>query len=255
MTHHTRDHDPTGRNGWLLHPPDPDAPTRLFCFPYLGAGASLYHRWPRRFGSTEVCLIQPPGRDNRLVEPPYRDYPALAADLVTYLRPYLDRPYGLFAHCNSVFAAFVTVRRLAGVGAPPPVRFFASSMVAPHQVPFGSVLDIPVDRLDRVVAQVMRARGVEPTPELVELSLDAMVADVQAYRDFPGAPPGPMPCPVTVLAWQDDKEVPPGLTTGWTEHGECRRVILDGDHWSFLRAPPQLLAEIGVDLAAGSRRS
>nr|AIS85365.1 thioesterase involved in non-ribosomal peptide synthesis [Verrucosispora sp. MS100047] len=240
--------DAARANGWLLRPVSGDPAARLFCLPYLGAGASMYHRWPRRIGEVEVCLLQPPGRENRLLEPAHQAYEPFAEDLLAAVEPLLDRPYALFAHCNSVFAAYVVALRLAAAGHRPR-RFFASSMVAPDQVPFGSLLDVPADRLPEVVADLMRARGTEPSPEIVELAMEAVESDLRAYRDFGGAAPAPMPCPVTVLSWRDDRTVPPSLTTGWTRFGQDRAVSLDGDHWAFLDPSPALLRIIAEDLA------
>ncbi|MCM4083115.1 thioesterase II family protein [Paractinoplanes hotanensis] len=226
---------------WLLHPPAPDSARRLFCLPYLGAGASMYHRWPRMIGDTEVCLLQPPGRENRLVEAPHETYPAFAGDAFTALRPLLDRPYTIFAHCNSVFAGLALVLHMMTRGAPAPRRFVASSMVAPDEVPFGGVLDVPEEELPGVVTAMMRARGLTPTPEMVELAMDAVRGDLRAYRDFRGLPPGPLPFPVTVLRWQDDGIVPPALTAGWRRFGEVREVDLPGDHWAMLEPGPEML--------------
>ncbi|MBX7266323.1 thioesterase [Micromonospora sp. Llam7] len=240
--------DATRANGWLLRPVEGDPATRLFCLPYLGAGASMYHRWPRRIGDVEVCLLQPPGRENRLLEPAYEAYGPFAEDLLAAIEPLLDRPYAIFAHCNSVFAAYVVAVRLAAAGHPPR-RFFASSMVAPDEVPFGSLLDVPADRLPEVVAELVRARGVEPSPEIVELAMEAVEGDLRAYRGFGGAAPGSMPCPVTVLSWRGDRTVPPSLTAGWARFGRDRAVTLDGHHWAFLDPSPALLRVIDEDLA------
>ncbi len=58
---------------WILGPPpDPSAKVRLFCFPYAGAGASVFHGWQAALrGGIAVCPVQPPGRENRLREPAF----------------------------------------------------------------------------------------------------------------------------------------------------------------------------------------
>jgi len=239
------------RGRWLLRQPAPDAESRLFCFPYVGTGASMFHAWPRRIGAVEVCPIQLPGRENRMREPGCQTYDELIDGLVPFLAPSLDRPYGLFGHCSSAFLGFETARRLVDMGLPPPARLIVSSMVPPHQPRFGSILQVAEEDLGRETEAMMRARGLEPTPDILEVAVAAMRDDVRAYRRYQGVPAaGPLPFPVTVLAWGGDTYVDAGWTAGWAAYGEVRRVVLDGDHWSFLAPPPDMLTEIERDLAA-----
>src|SRR3990172_3116030 len=53
--------------------PNPDAALRLFCFPYAGAGASLFRAWGNAFPpEVDVCSVQLPGRETRLAGPAVR---------------------------------------------------------------------------------------------------------------------------------------------------------------------------------------
>jgi medium-chain acyl-[acyl-carrier-protein] hydrolase len=58
-------------DSWVICPkPQPRASLRLFCFAYAGGGASAFHKWLQLVpAEIEVCLIQLPGRENRLIEP------------------------------------------------------------------------------------------------------------------------------------------------------------------------------------------
>ena len=59
-------------SSWLTCPqPNPQAKMRLFCFPYAGGSAQLYHKWAARLPSAvEVCPVQLPGRESM---PPWCD--------------------------------------------------------------------------------------------------------------------------------------------------------------------------------------
>src|SRR5262245_61029676 len=105
---------------WLLRRPSADAAARVFCFPHSGVGASMYHRWPRRIGSIEVCLIQRPARENRIREPHYETYEALASALADYLPPYLDKPFGFFGHCGGALPGVELAHQLHAAGLPAP---------------------------------------------------------------------------------------------------------------------------------------
>src|SRR5258708_8406714 len=128
---------PVRKPRWLLRQPDPDVGVRLFCFPYSGSGATMYERWPRRLGDAEVCLVQPPGRQNRIREPHYETYQRLAAELIEFLSPYLDRPFAFFGHCSGALPGVEVTRHLAAAGLPLPRRLFPSAPVAPPHRPHG----------------------------------------------------------------------------------------------------------------------
>ena len=79
--------------------PNPGVTLRLFCFPYAGAGASVYRRWRARLPTwIHLCPIQLPGREERIREAPFTNMDALCAALLPALAPYLDMPVALFGH-------------------------------------------------------------------------------------------------------------------------------------------------------------
>jgi surfactin synthase thioesterase subunit len=234
---------------WLLRRPDSAATCRIFCFPYSGVGASMYARWPARVGPAEVCPVQPPGRENRLNEPHFGTFEELAEQLVPQLRPYLDRPFAFFGHCSSALAGFVTATRLVRAGLPAPSRLFVSSQVAPHEPPYGRFLAMDDDELTVELASLTRSMGGEPAPELLELGLSVMKADIAAHKGYRPAAPQPLPGGVTVIGWDSDDEVRPELMSGWREYADdVRFITLRGSHHTFLDVPLALRAELARDM-------
>jgi aryl carrier-like protein len=72
--------DNAASNWFVIPKPAPEAKHRLFCFSYLGAGASVFNDWADRFSEdVEVCLVQLPGREERIDEAPFNDGMALFA--------------------------------------------------------------------------------------------------------------------------------------------------------------------------------
>ncbi len=236
---------------WLLRRPSEDAAARLFCFPYSGVGASMYTSWPETIGPAEICLMQPPGRENRLREPHYGDYDALAEQLIEQLAPYLDRPFAFFGHCGGALPGFATTLRLIEAGLPTPAVLFMSSQVAPHQGPYGRFLSMSEPELAVELEKLVLAMGGTPHPDLIELGLQVLVSDVAANKAYRLPEAVRVPSLITALSWRDDQEVAPELMAGWVdcaEPGRFRQVVLPGSHYSFLNAPPALLAELAADL-------
>jgi surfactin synthase thioesterase subunit len=232
---------------WLLRRPIPEARARLFLFPYSGCGASMYQAWPRRIGAIDVCLIQPPARQNRITEPHYETYENMAEGLIEYLRPHLDRPFAFFGHCSGALPGVEVTRQLAAAGLPLPTRVFVSGQVAPQDGPYGRLLELDSDGLRTELGHIITNLGGKPSGPLIEMGLDVLVNDIEANKRYsPGAIT--IPAGITAIGWLADSEVPMKLMGGWTETSvDCRHVELEGGHFEFLSAPAALRAEIRRD--------
>ncbi|MFG2012749.1 thioesterase II family protein [Micromonospora sp. NPDC048868] len=234
------------RSRWLIREPSPDAPARLFCFPYAGAGASSLRRWPDRIGSLEVCPVQLPGRERRIREQPYQDFASFAVDAVNGLRAYLDRPFVLFGQCMGALLAHAFAVRLAECGAPAPARLVVSASLAPHRGFYG--LYHPWMSDGRLAAEIQRVLGVlgegRMEPELLPLAIRVLRRDVQMCFDHSPAAPEPVSCPITAVAWRDDPDVSQADLRDWHQYGATDEYLLDGDTLTFLTAPPALLTVI-----------
>lgn len=226
---------------WLLRRPADEAAARVFCFPYSGVGASMFNRWPRWLKTVEVCPIQLPARENRIREPHYGTYQQLAESVVDPLRPYLDRPFVFFGHCAGSLPAFETALRLAELGLPTPQRLVVSAQAPPHHCPHDRFLDLTDEELAAELGKIVMARGGEPHPLLIELTLDMLHRDLDANRVYTRERTV-LPFGVTVVHWSADHEVDLGLLRDW--HGyadDVRFAELPGGHYEFLTAPAPLL--------------
>ncbi|MGW4109758.1 thioesterase II family protein [Actinosynnema sp. NPDC004786] len=238
---------PPRRGRWLLRRPDPDAAARLFVFPYSGLGASMYARWPARVGSMEVCAVQPPGRENRIREPHYGGYTDLAEAAVPPLLPYLDRPFAFFGHCGGALAAFATAVRLHETGGPAPTVLFMSSQVAPHDGPYGRFLSMTDAELGAELAGLTRAMGGDPDPDMIDLGLGVLRADIGANQRYRLDEPMTLSSAVCAVGWADDVEIRPEQMGGWREYapdGRFSAPVLAGGHHAFLSAPDHLVTEL-----------
>ncbi|WNV85490.1 thioesterase domain-containing protein [Umezawaea sp. Da 62-37] len=236
------------RPRWFLREPSPDAGVRLFCLPYSGCGASMYRQWPATVADIEICPVQLPGRENRMREEPFSSFGSLAEMLCDALAPYLDRPFAFFGHCSSALVAYETALRLRRRGLPVPTRIFVSSQVAPHKGPHGRFLEMSEDELRVEVANLITALGGTPRPDMVDLSLEVLVSDVEAHKAYGVSPPEPLPCPASVLGWDADVEVPHELLHDWSDLGETTFRLLEGPHYGFMGGPDSLMRAFATDL-------
>src|SRR5205823_4375590 len=82
--------------------------------------------------TVEVCAVQLPGRQNRILEEPYTSLAALIAALAAALGPYFDRPFAFFGHSLGALIAFDLARALRRHGQPEPAHLFVSGHRAPQ---------------------------------------------------------------------------------------------------------------------------
>lgn len=243
---------------WLLRRPAGTAPARLFCLPYSGVGASMYSRWPQQVGALEICPVQLPGRENRIREPGYRNYQELAEQLAPGLEPYLDRPFGFFGHCGGALAAFATALHLDLLGRHVPSCLFVSSQVVPHRGPYGRFLSMSRVELRDELAGLTRAMGGVPHPDLLDLGVDVLVSDVAANNAYRLEVPVVLRADLHVISWREDEEIAPDRMDGWSDYAHPGRSfahLLDGRHYAFLDAPPELMGLFESAMAAATARS
>lgn len=228
----------------------------LFCIPYPGAGASVYHQWPRRIGDVEVCPVQLPGRENRIREPSATDYRPLVTEMLAEIATVPDgRPFAFIGHCGTAFIGYEAVLQLVEAGGPLPTRLITSSMVPPHRAAWPDILRASDEQITAQVGALLQARGGGTMPaELLEMAKGLMSADVHAYRAYDRTEPRTLPCPITVIGWRGDELVPADQVFGWELFGDTKEIVLDGDHWSYLSAPAALL-EVVREAMAGSATS
>ena len=237
----------SGAPAWVSSPdPRPDARRRLFCFPYGGAGASVFNSWPALVpASVEVCLIQLPGREGRLLEPACSELPVLVDRLGRAVRPWLDRPFAFFGHSMGALIAFELARALRKGTAPEPTHLFVSSHCAPHLPTRGRLLHRLTDS-----ELMLRLRQLNGTPEevlanveLMRLLLPTLRADCMLCETYEHSPGEPLACGVTALGGREDPAVAGAELEAWRRHtrGPFELQMLPGDHFYLHSARPRLL--------------
>jgi surfactin synthase thioesterase subunit len=235
---------------------------RIFCLPFAGTGAGLLRQWPAQLGDVELCRVQLPGRENRIREPPWRDFESFAHATTDGLAPYLDRPYALFGHCMGALLAHRLAVRLRELPVRPPSRLIVSSSLPPHfppakryRPPTPGAIGVyhPAmsdDELAEEMRRVARAQGQSDIlPELLPLAVRVLRCDLDACYSYTPTDPVPVHCPITTIGWTQDPEVAPAEMTAWRDYGQLTPHTLEGDKLSFIRAPRALMTVLAEDCA------
>jgi len=234
---------------WLLgYRADPRARVRLLCFPYAGGGATLFARWHDALPvEIDVCAVQLPGRQTRVGDPPIGRLDALVDAVDDGLSHLSDLPWALFGHSFGSLVAYELVRRRQEAG-DPACCLFVAGCSAPHLPPKFPLLHLLDDQ--RLLRELGRLESPDLAwldhPELLELALPAMRADLTACETYRAQPSARLTCPITAFAAVDDPRVPISDVDAWREQTEGQFVLHEvaGGHFFLEDRRDELLLAI-----------
>ncbi|WBB71198.1 lantibiotic dehydratase [Micromonospora sp. WMMD1128] len=231
----------------------PEAPVRLFCLPYAGAGASAFRHWPAAFGpGVEVLPVQLPGRENRIMEDPR----FTVAEVADAIAARADRPYAIYGHSMGGRLGFEVVRELRRTGRPLPLRLYVGGARAPHVAGPGLFDGLSRADDDELLHRLRDGGGLSAElldhPELVDLLLPLLRADFGRVDDYRYVPGEPLPVPIVAFAGDRDRAVTREQNAAWAEHTAAGFTLHDlpGGHFFLHDRLAELAALIRADLTA-----
>lgn len=229
---------------------------RLYCLPYAGASASIYHAWRRELPSwIEVSPLELPGRGQRYAEAPQNDAHELARSLAAQLAGQLDRPYALFGHSMGALLAYELSHALRERRLPAPLRLFASGCPAPsrreRQGRFTRLSDA------ELINTLQELDGTPPElladPELMALFLPVLRADFQLCARYqPRIARPSLDCALTVFAGRADAcTADASSLQAWRGEttGAFALEMVDGGHFFLHEQRARLLTILQRELA------
>jgi medium-chain acyl-[acyl-carrier-protein] hydrolase len=237
---------------WLIRYAPPAVPRlRLFCFPYAGAGASLFASWREALpDGLELSAVQLPGRENRLREQPYSRLEKLLPELAEAIRPYLDLPFAMLGYSFGALLAFELTRHLRRHGRPLPHHLLVLGRRAPH---LASRLP-PVHLCpDAELVEWMRGLGGTPTlilehPELLPIFLPVLRADLTLHETYAYQPEAPLDLPISAFGGLNDSQVSRKEMEAWAEqtNGPFTLRLYPGGHFFLKSYQAMVLRDISA---------
>ncbi len=242
------------RDQWFgVHRPVSDPALRLFCFPYAGAGASIFRSWPDLLPpGVEVCGIQLPGREGRFKEEPYTRLPDLAQTLAEAVVPYTDVPCAFFGHSMGALVAFALARELRRNERAGPSLLIVSGQRAPQRPdPDPPIHDLPDEEFLREIRELDGTpEAVLANEELLQLLMPVLRADFAVCKTYEYVPEDPLDCPITAFGGIHDTEVSREDMAAWSHQTSASHSLrmFPGGHFSLLDEPAPLLHELSLQL-------
>jgi medium-chain acyl-[acyl-carrier-protein] hydrolase len=235
--------------------PKPQSRIRLFCFPFAGAGASVFNSWSRWLSpEVELFLVNLPGRDSRIREEPYRQLKLLVDPLTQGLLPYLQKPSVFFGHSMGSLITFEVARELRRLGSAQPLHLFVSGRRPPqmpdprphlHQLPEADFLKTTQQFYGALPEIILQ------DPELVDLFLSIMRADMAMIETYQYTQEAPLACPISVYGGAQDITADEQILAAWKDQTAAgfRLKMFPGEHFFIQTARASVLQVINAELA------
>lgn len=247
--------DPSDARYIKRFPPRPGARARILCFPHAGGSAQAYRTFYKHLPvDVEVCAIQPPGRDERGGEPAPRDLSVLVDEIALAIEPLLERPFAMFGHSMGALAAFETTRALRSRRLPLPTHLFVSGRRAPQLLPDRPPLH---DLDDAAFLDGLRRYDGTPEivlrdPELAQLFLPTIRADVCAVETYRFEPAPALACPIVACGGVSDPDVAREHLARWRDltTGAFQIAMFPGGHFYLREREARLVQLIAETIQA-----
>jgi len=242
-------------NAWLVCPrPNPRASLRLFCFPHAGGGVSAFSTWtPDLLPGVELCLVQLPGRENRIQEPPVKQLSVLVRMVADALGPAMTCPFAFFGHSMGALIAFELARELRRQGRRMPQYLFASAHRAPqlentsrqlHTLPDGELIQ-EMAEMNGTPAAIL------DNQEFMQLVLPIFRADLELCETYVYTDEYPLGCSISAFGGTKDPEVTWEHLISWQQQ-TCMTFtvrMFPGDHFFIQQARATVQQDIALHLA------
>lgn len=232
--------------------------THVVCLPFAGAGASFFRPWAAAAGPDLVVVpLQLPGRERLVDEEPYRTVPEAVDGLLAQLRETLDAGAGrliLFGHSLGAVLAYELGHRLASGAGPRPRRLYVSGSPQPRAGRVQRATGLPDEEfLARVGEFAGYRHSALRDPEMRELILPALRADVEMHENYVPGHRAPLDVPLTSLRGAADTLVSADEARAWSKATSraFEYVEMPGGHMYLTDAAPSLLRLVRSDAAEG----
>lgn len=208
---------------------------RIFALPYSGAGASAYYPWSKKTRDMDFLGVQLPGRENRFNEELITHLPTLLNNIITEIKPLINKPYVLFGHSMGGLIAFELAKLIREQALPLPEHLYISAFRAPNMPNFNRAMHNLSD--EDFVSELSTYGGLPSeiisNTELLDFFLPILRADFLLTEFYEYKESQPLSIPITTFSGKNDCIVKSGNMSDWRyqTNKSFRHIEYDGDHF------------------------
>ncbi|MBB0228020.1 thioesterase II family protein [Streptomyces calidiresistens] len=219
----------------------------VLCVPFAGAGASVFRPWVPLCGDGfDLAAVQLPGREQRFAEEPHRD----AARAVEGLLPeVLERvsgagPVVLFGHSLGAVLSYELAHRLVAIDDVDLAALVVSGSPGPWTRRENGASGLADEEfLARVKEFAGYRHDALEDPEMRELLLPTLRADVEMHESYVPGSDDPLPAPIVSVRGTTDVLVDVEQAMEWSKatSRDFRFVEVEGGHMYPIDNPEGLI--------------
>ena len=161
--------------------------------------------------------------------------------------PLSEKPFALFGHSMGARVSFELTRELQRTHGIKPAHLFVGGSCSPEIVPSAPpTYNLPDPEFIESLRKLNGTpRGVLENPELLQIVLPILRADITLCQTYVYSPGPPLDCPITVYSGLEDQEVDREGLEAWRKQTTSTFSLyqLPGDHF-FLRTSQSLLLNL-----------
>ncbi|MDJ0396120.1 alpha/beta fold hydrolase [Rhodococcus sp. G-MC3] len=227
----------------------------LICLPYAGSGASFFRAWrpvaPKRI---DVVAVQLPGREELFAEPALTTVEEAVDALMPQVLPQVrdsDR-LAIFGHSLGAVLAFEMAHRFEEIRGVQLDHMFVSGSAGPFTYRQIRASDLDDEEfLEQVHLLAGYRHPALAHPELRELLLPVLRADVEMHENYRPRVRTPLKVPITSMRGRDDLLVSSEQAAQWStvSSAATETLELDGGHMYLVDQAAVLLRLIAAQLA------
>jgi medium-chain acyl-[acyl-carrier-protein] hydrolase len=200
-------------------------------------------------------IVRLPGRESRIAELPITDMNQAVKEVLKAIVTVGATRLAVFGHCSGALLGFELARALRREGMPGAELLIVAGQRAPDDARMETIADLPTEEFIREVAAM---GGVPPevlaSPEMLDLVLPALRADIRMAESYSYRAEYPLDCPILALAGTRDAVAREDML-GWERHTSStfEATVVEGDHF-FVNQPPPRLATKLMEVRTKSRQ-
>lgn len=208
----------------------------VLCVPFAGAGASVFRPWvPLCEDAFELTAVQLPGREQRFAEEPYQDVSVAVAGLLPEVlsRVVGAGPVVLFGHSLGAVLSYELAHRLAVTDGVSLAGLVVSGSPGPWTRRENGAAGLPDEEfLVRVKEFAGYRHDALEDPEMRELLLPSLRADVEMHESYVPTSDTPLPAPIVSVRGTTDALVTTEHALEWeaATSSAFRFVEIEGGH-------------------------
>jgi surfactin synthase thioesterase subunit len=234
--------------------PRPMASLSLLCIPFAGAGAGAFRNWGRLLPDfVEAYAVQLPGREDTLALSPMIDWLPMQKALFEAVARLPALPLAIFGHSLGAVMALELARWMNAANPRRLRHLFVAGRPWPG-LPTGERADLVTLDDDAFIAALDKQYGSLTSslshPEIRELTLPTLRADIRLLDSHRYVSGIPLECPLTVYGGTGDPATSAENLDAWRResNGPFRVAMFDGEHFFLETQRDALIVDIAESL-------